>query len=126
MRSPRSAVASATTGAQRPGHFHVVCPFCQAAVTSASPCPHVLLGFHGTTPFGAAATRYLEVLQICIEDFITFPDDEESIQNAVDSTFGMIRDSADIGQDGDGFKVVFLRDPTTAESLIEQRLPLEL
>jgi len=86
----------------------------------------VLLGFEGTTPFGAGATRYLEVLQICIEDFITFPDDEESIQNAVDSTFGMIRDSADIGQEWDGFKVLFLRDPTTAESLIEQRLPLEL
>jgi len=76
--------------------------------------------------FGAGAPRYLEVLQICIEDFITFPDDEESIQNAVDSTLGMIRDSADIGQDGDGFKVVFLRDPTTAESITERRLPLEL
>jgi len=86
----------------------------------------VLLGFEGTTPFGAGATRYLQVLQICIDDFITFPDEEESMQIAVDSAFGMIRDSADIGQEWDGFKVVFLRDPTTAESIIERRLPLEL
>jgi len=104
----------------------VVCPFCQAAVTSASPCPHVLLGFHGTTPFGAAKTRYLEVLQICIDDFITFPDEEDSMQIAVESTFGMMMDSGDIRQEWDGLKAVFIRDPSRAKSLIEERLPLEL
>jgi len=104
----------------------MVCPFCQAAVTSSSPCPHVLLGFEGTTPFGAGAPRHLELLQICIDDFITFPDEEESMQIAVESTFGMIMDSGDIRQEWDGLKAVFIRDPSRAKSLIEERLPLEL
>jgi len=86
----------------------------------------VLLGFEGTTPFGAAAPRHLEVLQICIEDFITFPDDADSMQIAVESTFGMIKDSGDIRQEWDGVKAVFIRDPSRAKSLIEKRLPLEL
>ena len=113
------------TGAQRRGHLHVVCPFCSAAIASASPCPHVLLGFEGTTPFGAAAPRYRELLQMLFDQAIAFEDDDESIENAADSLFGMIMNSADIRQEGDGIKAVFIRDPSRAESLIEQQLPFE-
>jgi hypothetical protein len=113
------------TGAQRRGHLHVVCPFCSAAVSSSSPCTHVLLGFEGTTPFGAAAPRYRELLQMLFDQAIAFEDDQESIENAAESLFGMIMNSADMRQEGDGIKAVFIRDPSRAGSLIEQQLPFE-
>ena len=85
----------------------------------------MLLGFEGTTPFGAAAPRYRELLQMLFDQAIAFEDDQESIENAAESLFGMIMNSADMRQEGDGIKAVFIGDPSRAESLIEQQLPFE-
>ena len=86
----------------------------------------MLLGFEGTTPFGAAAPRCRELTQIFVEDCIVFEDDPDSIEAAVDSLFEMIINSADILQESVGIKAAFIRDPLRAASLIEEQLPLEL
>lgn len=103
----------------------MICPFCAAAVDPESPCPHVLLGFSGGNPFGAAAPRYRALLALCIDIAVAFEDDPDSIQCVEESSLGLLGGWADCTLSADGLTVLFLHDASTASAIIDRGLPLE-